>query len=337
MSKASIMVVEDSRFFRDLLAHMLLENDQVGNVITCSSAMEALETIGTSNPDLVLLNIILPDMIGFELCRQIKALDGFENLPIIFLTSSTSDQDLTEGFEAGAVDYVHKPFKAAEINARVRIHLDIKRMRDELYKANLALTDANKELLGLSRTDPLTQLANRRHVTEMIEKELNWTQRYHTPFSVIILDIDHFKRVNDTYGHNAGDMVLQELAAILTGMSRKSDLAARWGGEEFLMLLTHTDRHQAFLFAQRIKAALADLVIRYQDLEIRITATMGIAEAFPNCTAETLVALADSGLYYGKETSRNVVIDAHTLPDAPQPDNQAVDLSSEGYEQEPPR
>ena len=197
-----------------------------------------LELALQEQPDLILLDVILPGMDGYQICEQLKKTDESKDIPVIMLTSKAEPADKIKGLVLGAVDYVTKPFDAGELIARVNTHLRIK----ELYEA---LQEKNRQLQELANRDGLTNLFNHRFFHEQLSREMDRVRRYGGTVTCVITDIDFFKKVNDTYGHQTGDSILKEVALILQKGIRESDLAARYGGEEFALILVQTESQAA--------------------------------------------------------------------------------------------
>jgi two-component system cell cycle response regulator len=224
----------------------------------------------------------------------------------VFLTGRTSTEDVVEGLRLGAHDYLKKPFEASELIARVSAAVRVKTLQDELRRSNV-------ELSLLSRTDVLTNLANRRHIEERLYELASLSQRHHQRLAVLMLDIDHFKAVNDTVGHAGGDAVLREFASRLRHALREEDVAGRWGGEEFLVLLSLTDLDGAVVLGERVcQAIAAEPFVLADTSELAITVSCGCA-VDDGQNPEELVKRADEALYAAKEGGRNRVVAAATV------------------------
>jgi two-component system cell cycle response regulator len=247
MSK--ILIIDDSRlitqFGKSILTGKGLE------VLTAESGEMGLELAFKEQPDLILLDVILPGMDGYQICEQLKKTDESKDIPVIMLTSKAEPADKIKGLVLGAVDYVTKPFDAGELIARVDTHLRIK----ELYEA---LQERNRQLQEMANRDGLTNLYNHRFFHEHLGREMDRVRRYGGTITCVIIDIDFFKRVNDTYGHQVGDSILKEVARILEKGIRESDLAARYGGEEFGLVILQTESQAALLVCERIRVQIAE-------------------------------------------------------------------------------
>jgi two-component system, cell cycle response regulator len=287
------------------------------NIETASNGQEALEMVQANPPQLILLDVMMPLMDGYEVSRRIKNDDALPYIPIILVTARDSTADKVEGLDAGADDYLTKPINFPELEARVRSMLRIKRLQDELDEKNRELEEVNRRLRKLSITDGLTELFNHRHVHELLHEEFERTRRNGDPMSVAMLDLDRFKAVNDTYGHPTGDVILYETARILKETAREIDMVGRYGGEEFIAILPDTDEDAAAQFAERVRQAVEGFVFRDGETEVRMTMSSGVA-SFPGSGAEDpdgLIKRADQALYQAKEGGRNQVVRASGLSD----------------------
>lgn len=304
-----ILVVDDVNQNLQVVGEIL---EKVGYGTTfATSGMQAIERIKTANPDLILLDLMMPGINGLEVCEKIKSHSEFVNIPIIFLTASQDENHLLEAFEKGAVDYVTKPFKTPELLARVRTHLELKYTRDQFKKLLDEQAILTEELEKLATTDPLTGVWNRRHLFALAEREITRVHRYNRPLSLLIIDIDRFKVINDTYGHAGGDEVLAILAKTVLNCLRKSDLFGRFGGEEFVAFLPETTLQTAVAAAERIRENLANIVISVYEQQIRITVSIGVASyQKEDLTIDALLQRADKALYQAKNQGRNQVVAA---------------------------
>jgi two-component system cell cycle response regulator len=271
---------------------------------------EALARVRRSPPDLILLDVMMPRIDGMEVARRIKADDSLPFIPIIMQTALDTVQHKVEGLGAGADDYVTKPINFAELEARVKSMLRIKLLQDELTRANENLARANEELRRVAVTDALTGLHNRRNVEELLHEMFEHSIRLHEPLACAMFDLDHFKSVNDTYGHQAGDAVLQQCAGILKTSAREIDKVGRYGGEEFIILLPGTVLDAAVTFAERTRQQVESHTFTFEGGSLRRTISCGVA-AFPHPRIEhreALVKAADDALYVAKELGRNRVV-----------------------------
>ncbi|MEB3278403.1 MAG: diguanylate cyclase [Lyngbya sp.] len=300
-----ILVVDDITRNLQVLADML---EQVGYEVTfATNGLQALERAKLAEPDLILLDLMMPIMSGLEVCQQLKADAKLGEIPIIFLTASEEREHLLEAFNQGAVDYITKPFYPPELLARVRVHLELKYTKDELKK-----TAATLEKLAI--TDPLTGIFNRRHLMSIAETEFQGAIDYNRLFSIVMLDIDHFKKINDTYGHIVGDRVLKTMTQEVQSLLRKRDSFGRFGGEEFAIVLPEADLKTAEKIAERLRQAIAHLSIPISNsnspsnLEIKITISLGVTTYdLDDEKLDEMWIRADNALYQAKAKGRNQV------------------------------
>ena len=274
------------------------------------NGMDALAYVDATPPDLILLDVMMPEISGIEVARQIKGNRALPFIPIIMQTALDSTEDKVEGLDAGADDYITKPIDFAELKARLRSMLRIKRLQDALEEREKELLEVNERLRHMSQTDALTGLDNRRHLNERIDEMFAHAKRLDEPFSLVMADLDKFKSVNDTYGHQAGDEVLKQLAAILREEAREIDRVGRYGGEEFMLLLPGAQIDDAFAFAERVRNRIEGHTFTFPGGTITRTASFGVASWPHNKIpeAEDLVRASDDALYVAKETGRNRVI-----------------------------
>lgn len=271
---------------------------------------DALEKIHASPPDLVLLDVMMPKIDGFEVARRMKADRTLPFIPVIMQTALDSTDSMVQGLDAGADDYIAKPINFRELDARVKSLLRIQALQAELAQRERDLSAANDKLLTVSRTDGLTGVDNRRYLEERLHEMWEHSQRLNEPVSLVLCDIDHFKRVNDEYGHQAGDAVLQQFAALLVSAAREIDRVGRYGGEEFVVILPGTVLDAAVTFAERVREETERHVFAYGSLTLHETISCGVA-AWPHASIqnqEELVKAADDALYVAKELGRNRVV-----------------------------
>ncbi|HVE78940.1 MAG TPA: diguanylate cyclase [Gemmatimonadaceae bacterium] len=271
---------------------------------------QALAAVAANPPDLILLDVMMPRIDGIEVARRIKASESLPFIPIIMQTALDSTESKVEGLGAGADDYITKPIEFAELGARVKSMLRIKRLQEALEERERELRQLNDRLLHTSRTDALTGLDNRRHLEERLEEMFGHARRLNEPLSCVMCDLDKFKSVNDTYGHQAGDRVLEQFAGLLRAAVREVDRAGRYGGEEFMLLLPGTVPDAAMTFAERVRKAVAEHTFTFDGGTLRRTASFGVAGwPFPDVAdADGLVKAADDALYVAKGMGRNRVV-----------------------------
>jgi len=298
---ATILIIDDSKLIAHIAKKILSKRGH--NILLAEDGETGLEIAGSQKPDLILLDLILPGIDGYQVCRQIKGDGKTKEIPVIMLTSKAEQADKVKGLELGAFDYVTKPFDEGELIARVQTHLRIK----ELYES---LQEKNRQLLEMANRDGLTGLYNHRFFQETLSKDFPRAVRYKESLSYMMFDIDHFKKFNDTYGHQTGDVVLQTLGSLITKLTRDCDLAARYGGEEFSIILYHTVKEDAFIIAERIRKTVEEYAFKSDDLVLNVTISIGVvSHDHPDVQdAKTLIECADKALYKAKEEGRNRVV-----------------------------
>src|SRR6185437_5988191 len=305
---ARILIVDDHEDNVELLRARLESWGYVAE--TASNGQEALGKVEADPPDLILLDVMMPVMDGIEVARRVKGNPNLPFIPIIMQTALDATENKVEGLEAGADDYITKPIDFAELKARLKSMLRIKRLQEELEERERQLLEANERLRHMSQTDVLTGLDNRRFLEERIEEMFEHAKRLNEPFACVMCDLDRFKSVNDTYGHQAGDAVLKQLARILRHEVREIDRAGRFGGEEFMLLLPGTVLDAAVTFAERVRKQIEAHTFTFDGTSVRRTASFGVSAwphpRIPNC--DVLVRAADDAMYVAKETGRNRVI-----------------------------
>jgi diguanylate cyclase (GGDEF)-like protein len=304
MPEATILLVEDNKAQAKKVKDFLKR--QGYEVIWVENGTSAIKTAKTESVDLILLDLVLPDLSGTEICRWLKSNSDTRGIPIIMLTAKGSVTDKVTGLEAGADDYLPKPYSEVELNARIYACLRTKALQDELREKNRQLEELLAKVELLAITDPLTGLYNRRHFENVLAKEVRRAVRYGSSLACMMIDIDHFKKINDEYGHHAGDQVLKNVAQILEDNVRGIDTVARWGGEEFIIILPHIKKEDAMQPAARIKEAVAQHT--FPELSgKKVTVSIGIASV-PDPSIdneEKLINAADFAMYEAKNKGRN--------------------------------
>jgi two-component system cell cycle response regulator len=275
-----------------------------------NDGQSALDTVHRFVPDLILLDVMMPDMDGLEVVRRLKADRNLPFIPVIMQTALDSTERMVAGLEAGADDYVTKPINFAELEARVRSLLRIKKLQEDLGEREKELSQMNDKLLHISLTDGLTGVDNRRALEQRLHEMFEHSLRLHEPISCVMSDIDHFKKVNDTYGHAAGDEVLKQFAAILAAEAREIDRVGRYGGEEFLLLLPGTVLDSAVTFAERVRQRVEANTFSFEGGTLTRTVSLGVASwPHPRISGrEGMLKAADDALYVAKEMGRNRVV-----------------------------
>ncbi|RQD70502.1 MAG: PleD family two-component system response regulator [Tindallia sp. MSAO_Bac2] len=292
----TILIVDDSPVNIQMLGQLLKGE---GQVKVATDGKTALNIAASEDPpDLILLDVMMPEIDGYKICEILKASDSTKDIPIIFVTAMSQQEDEAKGLELGAIDYITKPYNASIVKARVRNHLELKHYRDLLRDASLI--------------DGLTGIPNRRRFDEALKTEWKRAFRDGQPVSVLMADIDYFKRYNDRYGHLEGDECLRKVAECLQKtLKRPGDLAARYGGEEFVGIMPATNADGAFKIAETYREAVKELKIQHDESLISdyVTISIGVATMMPSSEAgaEKLVERADRSLYEAKEAGRNRV------------------------------
>jgi diguanylate cyclase (GGDEF)-like protein len=300
-----ILVAEDSLVIRTVVCDQLEEEGY--EVVQAVDGESALAMCASTPFDAILLDIEMPGLDGHQVLVRLKADASVSDIPVVFLTGRTSTADMVAGLRAGAHDYLKKPFEPMELIARIAGAVRIKRLQDELRVRN-------QQLDTLSRVDALTGLNNRRHIDEQLQREVSTARRHQQPLAVLMLDIDHFKQINDRDGHPAGDRALQEFAKRIQAVTRDGDVVGRWGGEEFIIIAPQTNVDQAMTLGERVRTAIADRPIQLDGHSIVITVSIGCAVGLG--TPAELVERADAALFRSKAEGRNRVTEAGVV-DAP--------------------
>lgn len=299
---ASILVIEDSETHRAEIRRVVEASGLFERVIEAGDGIRGLKLLVSEAVDVVLCDLEMPGLDGEKILRVKEATPGRENLPFLFLTASADVERRSRLLETGACDAIVKPFHPAELVARLALHLKVKLLQDELRLKNSTLA-------RLSTVDELTELRSRRYVCELLSVELLRARRYRTPLTVLMADLDHFKRVNDRHGHLAGDAVLRGVAQRLLTCLRATDTAGRYGGEELLVVLPQNTAEGAAVLAERWRSAVAAEPFSVAGgPPVAVTFSAGVAQyrdAFE--TPEDLIAAADTALYRAKEKGRDRV------------------------------
>ena len=297
----TVLVVDDSKTNIAVLAEVLRQDYTVRAATGGEKALEI--AFSENSPDLILLDVVMPGMDGYEVCARLKADPRTRNIPIIFITGKESEEDEIKGFELGASDYITKPFNPVVVRARVNTQAELKRNRDYMER--------------ISYLDGLTGIANRRKFNEFLDLSWNFSKRQSLPISLIMMDIDFFKAYNDTAGHLEGDAALIQIAQALARTAvRKTDLVARYGGEEFACVLPGTSLENAVFMAEKLRSSVLSLQIPHHHFIAGnyVTISLGVASMIPEKDApfRLLIQAADAALYHAKESGRNMVSIAPT-------------------------
>ncbi len=312
---ATILVVDDTALNIILLDRLL--TNQGYQVVRAEDGISALDAIQRTPIDMVLLDINMPHMDGYEVCRRLKADENLKSIPVLFISALSDTMDKVKALSVGGVDYITKPFQADEVLARIETHMKIRNLQLALEEKNAVLEaeiakrqEAEQELTILAATDPLTKVFNRRHFFEFSTRELARSQRNNDSFSILMMDIDHFKNINDSYGHLIGDQVLIRFTQICQKNLRHYDVLARYGGEEFVALLPETDPAAALEIAERLRKAIEETEMLFDGQTVTLTISIGAAslDSQPGLSLEIILDRADQALYRAKENGRNQVM-----------------------------
>jgi diguanylate cyclase (GGDEF)-like protein len=285
-------------------------------ILSAEDGENGLRLARSESPDLILLDLRMPGIDGFAVARQLKSDPKTQATPVIVLTACRDVDAKVEAFAAGTDDYVTKPFQFEEVDARIRSMLRRREMLVGLESTIRELSDNNEQLEQLLMVDEKTGLYNFREFRRRLLQEWSRALRYGTSLALVFLDIDDFKKLNDTLGHLAGDRVLAEFATLVTGGARANDVAARYGGEEFSVILPHTDVEMALRVAERIRRAVREFVFLEEDEPVHITVSAGVA-TYPSETGidsvDDLVRAADLALYQAKDQGKDCVVRAERI------------------------
>ena len=294
-----VLVVDDDRVTREFLGGLLRGNGMTVEIVDHGQA--AIDRVKRGGVDLVLLDIVMPGLSGVDTCRLIKSL-SIEFVPVILVTAKSDMDSRVEGLRIGADDYVCKPFDERELLARISNMVRLKAMHDDVHRAK-------ERLERLAVRDELTGLYNYRYLHSRMNEEFKRAERYRDPLACAMMDIDEFKKVNDTHGHDVGDEVLREVAKRLRGAVREIDVVARYGGEEFLLVLPSTHFTGALTVADRVWQAIRRDTIAVSDLRLPITISIGVA-LYPSRDVKSkdqLIKAADRALYQAKDDGRDTI------------------------------
>lgn len=304
---SNILIVDDSLINLNLLGQVLI--GQGYQVLPVNNGRDAIAAAIAAPPDLILLDVRMPDMDGYQVCQQLKADERTRSIPIIFLSGLGDTEDKLKAFQVGGVDYVTKPFHPEEVLARVRTHLALEKARSQLESTNRELKDALTREELLARTDWLTGVLNRSHFFSLGLHEFMNSVRYDRPISILMFDIDHFKQVNDQFGHPTGDLVLRRIAQTAAGQIRSSDVIGRYGGEEFIILFPMTNVGQALAMVERIRREIDLLRVETDKGVVKVTISLGLTERLlEGDSLESMINRADQAMYAAKRGGRNRLV-----------------------------
>ena len=337
-NKVRILIVDDDAESLELIWQWLAL--QGHDLMIARSGREALDKIHASPPDMILLDLKIPPPDGLEVARSLKRDPATRTIPLIVMTVRRDVQSRVECLRIGVDDFVTKPFHWDELDATITSALEKRRLYTALEEANQRLQAANSQLVKLSVTDDRTRLYNDRFLRQRLSEEFKRSLRYGTALSIVLLDLDHFKKINDRYGHDCGDSVLKQFGEILVENAREIDIVGRYGGEEFLMVLPNTDGIKAAIVGERVRKATEDHLFHFQEQILRVTTSAGIASIPTNRDVreeEQFLRAADEALYRAKEAGRNkVIVDRASMPSKIL-DGDLSPIFNASYEEEGPR
>lgn len=296
----SLLVIDDSNTLRKQIIDILSKEMLFSNYYEASDGLKGFKELLDKKPDFVIVDLVMPEYDGFTFLKMKNSREELNNIPVIVLTAIQDMNAKIQGLEKGANDYIVKPFNPEELLARVKVHLNIKILQDELKQKN--------ELLHkLSITDELTRIYNRRYFIQRLKEEFQRAVRYSEKLALIIVDLDNFKQINDAYGHQCGDKILYQVAKLMKEQLRGCDVLGRYGGEEFIILLPYTDCKGAFALSERIRNLIEKYSFKVGKNKINVTLSAGII-SYPEYKAESyenFIKKADEGLYTAKKTGKN--------------------------------
>jgi diguanylate cyclase (GGDEF)-like protein len=304
-----ILVAEDSPVARELLQRMLAAWGY--EAVVAQDGEQAWRLLQQPDcPRIALLDWMMPGVDGLELCRRVRDLTRDRYVYLILLTGKDQQEDVVRGLDAGADDYLKKPFDQAELLARIRAGQRIVDVHGQMSAAREALREQ-------ASTDPLTRLANRRSILQTLDREIERSRRSGAPCAIVFVDLDHFKRVNDAHGHAAGDTVLCQAAATMSGNLRPYDVLGRYGGEEFIAVLAGCDLPAARSVAERLRESIASAAVPVAGTAVNLTCSVGVAVAATEAEldSDALLGAADRALYQAKSAGRNRVVVAGEEPE----------------------
>jgi diguanylate cyclase (GGDEF)-like protein len=302
--RGTLLVIDDLEANRREIQRVMKESGEFDRFFEAADGVAGLKILSEEHHtiDVIVSDFNMPMMDGYKFLRAVRVTMGLAHIPVVMITTENKVESVVKAFELGANDYITKPFVAAILKARLKNMLRIKQLQDELK--------VQRDMMEkLATTDPLTELANVRYFRRWLDTELSRSWRYRNPFSLLMLDIDHFKEINDSHGHPQGDLVLKEIGRILRLAMRKVDAVARYGGEEFVIALPQTSGDAAALVAERLRARIEEHSFPGLPKRQRVTISIGVTQL--QCDQEIegqeLINEADQALYRAKKNGRNRV------------------------------
>lgn len=308
-----VLIVDDSPENLKYISNIV--NGMLFDYAMATNGFQLFEFLESEKPDLILLDVSMPEMDGYTICEELKRRAESRDIPVVFITGKTEIEELVKGFTVGGIDYITKPFNSIILKVKIRTYIELKQSRDELKEHIIKLQDINVKLHHekehsefLANRDPLTGTFNRRYIVDRLKEEQGRFIRNKRGFAVAIIDIDDFTHVNDTYGHAAGDRVLKAFTKLLYEHIRTQDSFARWGGEEFFLLLPETDLEGAMVLMEKLREIVENQEFQFNENIIKITFTCGVSEATFNGTIDNCIVSADKSLYRGKYNGKNQIV-----------------------------
>lgn len=303
-SQPVLLIIDDDQMTHKIMTRIL---EPLGRVLSAENGQQGIELAINQKPDLILLDMVMPNLSGQQVIATLQTLTQTQEIPVIFVTAETNFQVEANALEMGAVDFISKPVNPVVLIARVKTHLRLRRRELELVALYAELDQKNHQLEDLSTHDQLTGLYNRVMLYDFIEKQFAYLIRHQAPCCLVMLDLDHFKAINDDYGHPVGDAVLEGIGKRLADRLRKSDMAFRYGGEEFLVILPQADLQQARELFEQIRKEIQSNAIGGLAAG-ELTISVGVTElAASGDSAKAAINRADQALYDSKHLGRNRV------------------------------
>ncbi|OGP66176.1 MAG: hypothetical protein A3K22_06370 [Deltaproteobacteria bacterium RBG_16_42_7] len=304
MAERTLLIVDDSPTIRQVIKDAVTANGMFSTILEAKDGIEALKLFSSNKIDFVVTDVMMPKLDGYKFISTIKNSELGRDIPVIMLSASRKEfVDKLKGFNIGASDYLVKPFDGSELLARINVFLKIQELQNELKKKNALLEQ-------LSITDTLTGLYNRRYFYDHISKHSAKVKRHPGHFGCLMIDIDHFKNINDTYGHDIGDKILKRVSGIMTSEMRSGEVLARFGGEEFIVCLCEANEKEAIVAAERMRKAVEDANLIEDDNPVKVTISIGVViyplQGLEN--SDNVIKAADEALYHAKKTGRNKVV-----------------------------
>ncbi len=306
LSGMRILLVDDVPNNIEILFQTLkMRFDQIS---MANNGVKATELVKKWNPDLILMDIMMPEMDGIEACKRLKADESTREIPILFITAKAATEDVIEGFKVGGADYITKPFRVEEVLARVEVQLRLRKVMKEKDDLISELRDTHDVLLNSSRMDALTGIHNRVSLEEKLNQEQSRNQRNGKSFSIILADIDRINKINEEYGLSVGDHVIIRTSSFLAQNIRSHDIVGRWSSEEFLILLPETNLAEARVLAEKIRSLLEVEKLSFNQHQISLTLSMGASHCTSDIKWDKCLVKAQESLRKAKERGRNQLV-----------------------------